>query len=172
MWLGSKAFHERSIEFVQLRFRCVVVREPSGALHLANDWVESAVGVLWRAEVPKARVRLSRKAFQERSGQSRLADPRFTGEQHHLPLAALCFRPAAQQQFEFFFPSYKLREPARVESIKTAFDRSRSQGSPCPHRPCDALEVPCPKVLKLEQIAHEPPGTFGNHDPVRLRKAL
>jgi len=90
--------------------------------HLANDWVERAVGVLRRAEVAQASVWLSSEAFQERSGQSRLADPWFTGEQHHLPLAALRFRPAAQQQFEFFFPSYKLRQAARVESIETAFD--------------------------------------------------
>ena len=47
---------------------------------------------------------------------------RFAGEQHHLPLAALRFRPAPQQQFDFFFPSYKLREAARMESLEAAFD--------------------------------------------------
>ena len=74
--------------------------------------------MLRRAEVAQTSVWLSSETFQKRSGQSRLADPRFTGKQYHLPLAALRLRPAAQQQFEFFFPSYKLREAARVESIE------------------------------------------------------
>jgi hypothetical protein len=34
------------------------------------------------------------------------------------------------------------------------------------------FEVLCSKVLKLEQIANELAGTFGNHDAVRLRNAL
>ena len=33
----------------------------------------------------------------------------------------------------------------------------------CPHS-----QVPCSQVLKLEQIAKELAGTFGNHDAVRL----
>ena len=69
------------------------------------------------------------------------------------PSPRLCLRPAPQQQFEFFFAPDKLRQAARVQSLEAAFDGSRSQCRPCSHRPCDALEVLCPKVLKLEQIA-------------------
>jgi len=43
-----------------------VLREPSGALHLANDRVRRAVSVLRRAAVAQARVWLCSKAFQER----------------------------------------------------------------------------------------------------------
>ena len=59
-----------------------------------------------------------------------------------------------------------------MQSLEAAFDRSRSQRRPGSHRPCDALEVLCSKVLKLEQIAHELSRAFGNHDAVRLRNAL
>ena len=62
------------------------------------------------------------KPFQQRSRQSRFADPRFTGEQHHLAFAGLCFRPAPQQEFEFFFPPDKLGQSARVKSLEAAFD--------------------------------------------------
>ena len=106
----------------ELRLRCVVVREPSGAFHLTNDRVERAVRVLRRAEVSQARVRLASKAFQERSRQSRLADARFTGEQHDLPFAGLCFRPAPQQQFEFFFTPDKLGQAGCVQSLEAALD--------------------------------------------------
>ena len=37
-------------------------------------------------------MRLGSHPLHERSSQSRLADPRFTGEQHDLAFAALCFR--------------------------------------------------------------------------------
>ena len=75
---------------------------------MTNDWIEGAVGALWGAEVTQARVWFGSEPVHQRSRQSRLADPRFTGKQHHLTFAALGFRPAPQQQFEFFFPPDKL----------------------------------------------------------------
>ena len=81
-------------KFVQLRLCRVVVCEPSGALHLAYYRVKGAIRVLGRAEVAQARVWLASKAVHERSGQSRFANTGFTREQHNLPFADLCFRPA------------------------------------------------------------------------------
>jgi hypothetical protein len=65
---------------------------------------------------------LGSNAFQERSRQSRLADARFTGQQYNLTLATLRFRPAAQQQFEFFLTSDKSSQPACVQSLEAALD--------------------------------------------------
>ena len=94
----------------------------SGALDLADSRIQCAVSVLWRAEIAQARMWLASKPFQQRRSQSGFANAGFAGEQHHLPLAGLCFRPAPQQQFEFFFSSDKLRQAARVESLEAAFD--------------------------------------------------
>ena len=102
----------------------VVVRKPSGALHLTDDRIKRAVGVLRRAEIAQARVRLGSEAFQQRSRQSRFADAGLAGEQHDLAFAGLCLRPAPQQQFEFFFPPDKLGQPARVQSLEAAFTQS------------------------------------------------
>ena len=88
------------------------------------------------------------------------------------PSPRLRLRPAPQQQFEFFFPPDKLGQSARVESLETAFDRSGSQCRPSPHRPRDALEVLCSKVLKLEQVAHELSRALRNDHAVRLCNAL
>ena len=47
-------------------------------------------------------------------------------EQHHLTFAGLRFRPAAQQQFEFFFSPDKLGQAARVEGLEAALNGSRT----------------------------------------------
>ena len=65
--------------------------------------------------------------------------PGFTGEQHHLTFAGLCFRPAPQQQFEFFFPPDKLGQAARVESLEAAL---RPKPVAAPPRPAPALRCP------------------------------
>jgi hypothetical protein len=52
---------------------------------------------------------LASKAFKEHSGQSRFADTGLTGQQDNLTVTALCFRPAARKDFEFFFTTDKLR---------------------------------------------------------------
>jgi hypothetical protein len=38
--------------------------------------------------------------------------------------AAFCSRPAAQQQFKFFFAPNERSEAAAVQSLEAAFDRS------------------------------------------------
>ena len=73
-----------------------------GAFDLADERIERAVRVLRRAEIARARVRLGRKAFHERSGQPRFADAGLAGEQHHLAFAAPCRGPAPRQQLDLF----------------------------------------------------------------------
>ena len=109
-----EALREQRIKLIEFRLRRIVVRKSSGALDLADSRIKGAVSVLGRAEIAQPRVWLAGKAFQERCGQSRLTNARFTGEQHHLPFAALGFRPAPQKNFEFFFSPNKLGQPGRV----------------------------------------------------------
>ena len=59
-----------------------------------------------------------------------------------------------------------------MHCLEPAFRRTRPQHRPGPRGSGDAFEVLSSEVLKLEQIAHELPSTFGNHDAVRLRDAL
>ena len=59
-----------------------------------------------------------------------------------------------------------------MESVEAAFHRTRPQRRPGSHRPRDALEVLCSKVLKLEQVAHELSSALGNDHAVRLCNAL
>jgi hypothetical protein len=72
--------------------------------------------------------------FHQRGSQSRFANARLTGKQHHLPFAGLCLRPSAQQQFEFFLASDKLGQAGRVKSVEAALDRGWSRRGPGSNR--------------------------------------
>jgi hypothetical protein len=76
-----------------------------------------------------------------------------TGEQHDLAFTIFRSGSAPQQQFGFFFPSDEGGQAGRVQRLEAAFNRNRPQRRPGPCRPGDALEVPVPEVLKLEEIA-------------------
>ena len=110
--------------------------------------------------------------FQQCRRKPRFADPGLAGEQHHLTFAGLCSRPAAQKQFEFFFPPDERGQAARVQRLEAAFNRAWPQRRPGPHRPGDALEVLGPEVLQLEQIAEQFSRALGDDDGVRLGNAL
>ena len=61
---GGRGLCQQRIELVELRLRGVVVRQSGGTFHLADDRIKRAVGVLRRAEIAQARVRLGSEAFQ------------------------------------------------------------------------------------------------------------
>ena len=88
------------------------------------------------------------------------------------PSPSLCSRPAPQQQFEFFFPPDEGSQPGSVQRLEATFHRTSPQRRPSLTRPGDALEVLGPKVLKLEQVAHEPAGALRNDHRVWFRDAL
>src|SRR4029077_1303011 len=167
-----RALREQRIELVKFRLRGVVVPKSSGTLNLPNSRIKCAVGMLWRAEIAQSGLWLGSNSFQQRSRQSRFADARFTGQQYDLTFAGLRLRPAPQQQFEFFFASDEFSQSTSVQSLEPALDGCRSQRSPSLHRPRDALEALCSKVLKFEEPAHELPVALCNHNAVRLRNAL
>jgi hypothetical protein len=59
-----------------------------------------------------------------------------------------------------------------VQGVKAAPHRTRPQRSPGPRRPGDALEVPGPEVLQLEEIAEQPSRAVGDDDGIRLGQSL
>src|SRR5262249_8797951 len=59
-----------------------------------------------------------------------------------------------------------------MQGFEAAFHRTSPQRCPCFYRPGDALEIRCPEVLQIEQIAKKPPRALGDDDRVRLGGAL
>ncbi len=90
------------------------MRQSSGTFHLTDYRIKSAVGVLRRAKIAQARVRLRRKALEQRRSQPRFANTCLARQKHHLAFASLRLRPTPQQQFKVFFPSDKLSHAACV----------------------------------------------------------
>src|SRR5262249_32077448 len=117
-------------------------------------------------------MRFRSEAFKQCRRKARLANARFAGQEHHLAFPGLYLRPAPQQQFEFFFPSDKFGQASCVEGIKSALDRGWSQHRPGSHSTCDTFEFLITKVLKLEQVTHEPASGLRNGHTVRLCDTL
>jgi hypothetical protein len=109
--------------------------------------IKRAVGMLGRAEIAQACMRFRNDAFQQSSCEPRFADARFAGNQHHLTLAALCSRPAPQQEFGFFFAPDEGSQTAHMQRLEAAFYGARPQRHPGAHRLGDALKVSCAKVF-------------------------
>ena len=150
----------------------VVVHQAGGTFHLSDKRMKRAVGVLWGAETAQARVRLAREKLHDRGRESRFPDTGIAGKQQHLAFAVLCSCPAPLQHLEFFFPSDQGGETGGMQCLETAFHGTRLQHRPGPHRPGNALELPHPKVLELEEAAEKLSRAFGDDDHVRLGKAL
>ena len=77
--------------------RGIVVRHSDGTFHLADDRIKRTVGMLRRAEIAQARMRLAGEAVRKRRREPRFADASLAGKQHHLALTDLCSRPAPKQ---------------------------------------------------------------------------
>ena len=117
-------------------------------------------------------MRFSGEAFQQRRREPRFADAGLAGEEHYLAFAALGFRPAPQQQFEFFLPPDKRGQAGRVQRLEATFRRTCPQRRPGPHRSGNALEVLCPEVLQLEEIAEKLPRALGDDHHVGVGDSL
>ena len=65
---------EQGIQLLESCLSAVPVCESRGTLHLIDDWIKCTVGMLRRAEIAQARVRLGRKAVQQRRRQSRFSN--------------------------------------------------------------------------------------------------
>jgi hypothetical protein len=113
------------------------------------------------------------KALQQHSCESRFADAelaRAAPPGLHRPLPLI--RVAAAIPIQFLSPPDERGKAARGQRLEAALDRTRPQRRPGPHPPGDALEIPGPKVPKLEQIAKKPSRALGDDDRVRLGDAL
>ena len=84
----------------------------------------------------------------------------------------LSVRSIATAQFESSLSLHKLGQAGWVHSVKAALDGSGSQCGPGSNSTCNALEFLRAKVVKLEQVAHEPACALRNHHAVRLGNAL
>jgi hypothetical protein len=112
---GGRGLRQQGVKLVAPPLRCVVVRQSSGTSYLTDDRIKRTICMLRRAKIAQACVRLIGNGLQQCRRKPRFADTGFPRQEYHLAFAGLCFRPAAQQDFEFFFaPDERGQGPWRV----------------------------------------------------------
>ena len=130
------------------------------------------MSVLRGTEIAQARVRLAGKTFHKRGGEPRFPDAGLAREQHRLAFPSRCRGPAPKQQFGLFLPPDEGGQAGPVQRLEAARHRTRPHHRPGPDRPVNAVQVPPPKVVELEEIAEKPSRAFGDDDLVRSGDAL
>ena len=89
-----------------------------------------------------------------------------------LTFAALCLRPASQQQLAFLLAPDERRQCRRVERFEAAFRGTRAQRRPDPRWLLDTFEIFLPEVLQIEEIAEKTARAVGDDDSARLGDPL
>src|SRR5215468_2383862 len=98
---------EHLFQLVELGFGSVVRRKPGRALELGDHGIERAIRMVRRALVLNTRMGLVDDLLPQRRYDSRLADPRLTGQEDNLTFATARLGPAIHQQVDLAFAAIK-----------------------------------------------------------------
>ena len=162
-----RSVRKHGLKLVELRRGVIVPFEPRGALELADDRMERAVGVMGRAEVAQAEVLLAGNSLEQRRAQARLSDAGLAREQDDATLAALRLFPTSQQQLQLFVAAQQRRHAGLVQGLEAAFRGAEAHDLPRRHGLGEALERHRAEVAVIEEPAGE--AVRGRLDHHRVR---
>src|SRR5258708_29470949 len=118
-----RSLSEQRLQLVELGLGRVVPLKPGGSFELHDCRVESAVLVVWRAEVAQSDVRFIEQPLFERDAQARLSNTRLARQQHDPPFTLLPLCPAPDPQLKLPPASDQRGQgAARMQSLEPAFD--------------------------------------------------
>src|SRR5262249_44714136 len=146
--------------------------EPGGSLQLGDEWTKRTVGVVGRALVTQARVRLARDALGESRREAGLADPRLARDQYDLPFALPGQPLAFQQEVDLVLAVDEFGQTCLADRLKTALRIGYALHRPRRHRLGNTLDLVPPEVAQTEQIAEQPARGGGNDDRPGLGQGL
>ena len=129
--------------------------------------VESAVGVLWRAEIAQARMRLSCEAFQERSGNRDLPIPGSPESNTTWPLPVFAFDHRRSSNSSSF-PVRQAQSGRSRGKPRSGFRLKPIAALPRLHRPVDTLQVLAPMSSSSKRL----PTSFRVLSAMTTRSAL
>jgi hypothetical protein len=134
--------------------------------------MERTVGMMWRAKIPQAEVRLAGNLFEQRRGQARLSDAGLAREQDDATLAALRLLPTSQQQLQLFVAAQQRRHAGLMQCFEAALRGAEAHDLPGLHCIGEALERQRAEVAVVEEPAGEAARGRCDHHRVRLGKRL
>src|SRR6266481_1481876 len=133
----------------------IVCLEPRRSLQLGDERTKRTVGVVVRALVTQARVRLAGDALGERRRKAGLADSRLARDQHDLPFAlpgeALAFR----QKFDLVVAADEIGQTRQVDRLEAALGIGYALDRPR-DRLGNTLNLVPAEVTQMKQIAEQP----------------
>src|SRR5215831_17534187 len=129
------AHGEERFQLVEALLGPIVCFERRRSLQLGDERTKRAVGVVRRALVTQARMRLADDARSESRCNARLADPRLARDQHDLPLALPGKALAFQQEIDLLVAADEISQTRRADRLEAAL----GIGYALHHPRCDRL---------------------------------
>src|SRR5262245_9773965 len=166
------AHSEDRFQLVEALLGRVVCPESRRSFQLGDERTKRAAGVVGRALVTQARVRLADDAFGERRRKAGLANPRLARDQHDLPLALPGEALAFQQEIELAFAADKVGQTRRADRLEAVLGSRQTLDRPCRDRLGNTLDLMQAEVAQTEQIAEQPARGGGDDDRPRLGQSL
>src|SRR6476620_7118224 len=157
------AHREERFQLVEALLRGIVCLEPRGSLQLGDERTKRAVGVVGRALVTQARVRLAGDALAESRHKAGLTDPRLARDQDDLPSTLPGAALAFQQKIDLLLAADEIGQLRQVDRLEADLGSRHALDRPRGDRLGNTLDLVPAEVTQMKQIA-EQPARGGCHD--------
>src|SRR5262249_36934610 len=145
-----------SVKFGQLLRRRVAALKPGSTFELANEWEQSTVGMMRRAEITQCDVRLTLEPLAKRERNVRLADTWLPRKHHHSAFLLRRVSPPAQQQLDLLFTPEQRRQLGLVHRLEAALHAACPQHLPHLYRLRPAFQRERAATAVIEVPSREP----------------
>src|SRR5262249_47843653 len=166
------AHGEERFQLVEALLGGIVCLETCCSLQLGNERTKRAVGIVGRALVTQARMRLAGDALGESCPKAGLANPRLARDQYDLPLALPGEALALQQEVELVLAADEIGQTRPADRLEAALGSRHALHSPRRDRLGNPLDLMPAEVAQTEQIAEQPARGAGDDDRPRLGQGL
>ena len=171
--LNPRCVHsEERFQLVEALLGRIVCLEPRRSLQLGDERMKRAVGVVGRALVTQARVRLAGDALGKSRRKAGLADPRLARDQHDLSFALPGEPLALQQEIDFLLAADEIGQTCLADRLETALGGRHALDRPRRDRLGNTLDLVQAEVAQTEQIAEQPARGGGDDDRPGLGQGL
>src|SRR5262249_43667660 len=172
MFRVRRGLRNQSVKFGQLLRNRIGALKPCSTFELANEWEESAVGMMRRAEVPQCDVRLVLEPLFKRERDVRLAYTRLARKHDDSTFALRSVSPPAQQQLDLLFTPEQRRRLRLVHRLEAARHARRSQHLPNRYSLPPAFQRDRAESAKTEGPRREPTRLRADQHCSRLSQRL
>src|SRR5262249_52390290 len=142
-------------QLVKALLRRIVCLERRRSLQLGDERTKRAVGMVGRALVTQARVRLAGDALGQSCRKAGLADAGLARDQHNLPFALPARAWALQQKINSVPAADEIPQPRRADRLEAALGSRHAFNHPCRDRLGNTLELVPAEVAQTEQISEQ-----------------